>query len=108
MNVSYNRIEQEEEEQGSNEISFFFVKTRLGNYTRRCCFVEHDSPLLRNFPNPPNNIQDLKDLYLKTVNIPYYWFADLEPALGFEAIEEPKWMPGIFLFKIINNSWKGT
>jgi CRISPR-associated endonuclease/helicase Cas3 len=106
MVIPYNKVE-DDDEHGSNEISFFYIKTRLGDYTRRCCFVdENDYPMSSTDQSPPNK-EALKALYLKTVNIPYYWFKDLPHASGFESIFEPKWMPGVFIFKMKNNIWKG-
>jgi CRISPR-associated endonuclease/helicase Cas3 len=97
--------EDEDDEFGTPELSFAYVKTRYGEYTQRCCFIDMSDPRESALiANEPPNRDKLRALYLKTVNIPVKWFKNLHPVSGFESYEIPKWMPGVYLFKMKKDS----
>lgn len=91
--------------------SYFTARTRLGDDSIRVLLLENEE--YQEYQGiagcrraPPRDV--LKALYLRTVNLPRWWFADIRPLDGFELPQNgPVWLPGTEVLRLQNRCWRG-
>lgn len=88
--------------------SYFNAKTRLGDETQRLLVLEGGqfAAYLGQKRSPPRQV--LKDIFLKTVNAPNWWFTKVKADTGFSLPEKaPSWLPGVTVLRMADGCWRG-
>lgn len=88
--------------------TYFAVRTRLGDHTQRVLLIDGEewaSDLDRR--RPPRR-ERLRTIYLRTVNLPRWWFHAAQPEPGYEPVRSaPPWLPGTTFLRLREGRWRG-
>lgn len=97
------------DEEDSDASSYFTARTRLGDENRKMLILDgEDNYIIPECSKAPSQAS-LRELMLKTVSVPRWWFSgDLQAEEGYRIPEPaPRWLPGTSILHLKSGCWRG-